>query len=135
MGGNRHAWLLALFALFSARMSYSAQTMEAKDTVIAVSEVEVPEGLSSTDEAYVRVSGMFPNTCYSWKEAEIEEVSPFERKIVALARVEQGFCLMVLVPYTQTIPLGRLRPGTYTLHFSNRKNTYLTTELAIRGNY
>lgn len=102
-----------------------------KEVSLAVSEVYVPGGFSSTTDAYVIVSGMFPNSCYSWARADVTNVSPLFHEVRAVANVSQQMCLMVLVPYTQEVKLGRLQSGDHTLRFVNSDGTYFEKSLKV----
>lgn len=106
-------------------------TPASKDVVIAVNDVYVPGGFDSTADAYVVVSGIFPNGCYKWKGSEVKDVTPFEHEITSTGAVSQGMCLMVLVPFSKDVRLGKLSAGKHTLRFLSGDGTYLEKTLAI----
>lgn len=101
------------------------------DVVLGISEVYVPGGFSSTTDAYVVVSGMFPNSCYSWKTAQVTTPHPFLHEIRSIASVAQQMCLMVMIPFQKEVNLGKLSTGSHTLRFVGGDGTYFERTLAI----
>ena len=127
----------ALTVLLSVvAMGFSAQAQNnpvptTKDVVIGISDVFVPGGFDSSADAYVVVSGMFPNGCYRWKGASLKNVSDYEHEITSSASVSQGMCLMVLVPFSKDIRLGKLATGKHTLRFIGGDGTFLEKTLSV----
>lgn len=103
-----------------------------KDVVVGVSDVFVPAGFDSDNEAYVVASGIFPNGCYQWKDAQVKNLSDFSHEVVTTARVSQGMCIQVLIPYSKDIRLGKLTAGKHTLRFLSGDGTYLEKSLVIQ---
>src|SRR3989344_3593533 len=80
-----------------------------REVTIAVHDVFVPEVIDRNSDAKVVVSGMFPNSCYRWSRAEVGNRDQMFHEIQAKAIVTiNTMCLMVLVPYTKEVNLGRL---------------------------
>lgn len=104
-----------------------------KDVTIAINEVFIPGGFDSKTDSYVVVSGIFPNGCYKWKNATINEVTKFEHEVTAMATVSQGMCLMVLVPFSKDVRLGKLDVGTHTLRFMSNDGTFIEKTLVIEN--
>ena len=102
-----------------------------KDVQVSVSDAFIPGGFDSTADAYVVVNGIFPNGCYKWKKAEVNSKDAFNHDITSTASVSQGMCLMVLVPFTKEVRLGKLDSGKHTLHFVNGDGTYLEKTLTV----
>lgn len=125
--------IIALILGSFGSVSYANQPpeMKTKDVVVSVSDVHVPGGFDTNSDVYVVESGMFPNGCYAWKEALVAHPSPFLHEIQTIATVTQGMCIMVLVPFTKEVRLGRFERGTHTLRFLNGDGTYLERKLAI----
>jgi hypothetical protein len=128
------SWL-AFVALFSQSILVFADggELESKEVVVGVSDVLVPGGFDSSTDAYVIESGVFPNGCYRWKRAEVTAVADQKNlhEIRTIASVSQGMCLMVLVPFTKEVKLGKLSPGVHTLRFVSGDGTYLERTLTI----
>lgn len=112
--------------------SFAEQTRpQTKEMIIGVSEVFVPAGFDSENEAFVVASGFFPNGCYSWSRAEVTDKNEFLHQVKAYADVTQGLCIMVMVPYTQEINLGRLKTGEHKVQFVGGDGTYLEKTLVV----
>jgi hypothetical protein len=103
-----------------------------KDVYVNASDVFVPADQTSDKDAFVVVSGMFPNSCYAMKKAEVRNDSDLEHTIKLVATVSQGMCLMVIVPFTKQISLGRLAKGEHILRFVNGDDTYFERTLTIQ---
>jgi hypothetical protein len=122
----------ALVLMASVSTTAFAQAAPAtKEVTIALSEVYVPGGFSPATDAYVIVSGMFPNSCYRWARAEVNNTGPLTHEVKSIATVSQTMCLMVLVPYTKEVNLGRLQTGDHTLRFVNGDGTYFEKTLKV----
>ncbi|MCX7675079.1 MAG: hypothetical protein N2Z70_04530 [Bdellovibrionaceae bacterium] len=106
-------------------------TETAKEVMIGISDVFVPSGFDSQSDAYVVVSGIFPNGCYRWSKAEVKHVSKTEHEVRSFATVQPGMCLMVLVPFTKEVALGTLESGTHKVKFVNGDGTWLEKNLIV----
>ena len=102
-----------------------------KDLVIGINDVYVPSGFDSGANAFVVVNGIFPNSCYRYKDAEVVHTSTTVHEIRAHATVSQGMCLMVLVPFSKEVQLGQLITGTHSLRFINGDGTYMERQLVV----
>jgi hypothetical protein len=102
-----------------------------KEIQIAINGVFVPGSFDSNTEAYVVVNGIFPNGCYKWNRAEINNVDTFNHEVVSIASVTQGMCIMVLVPFQKYVSLGKLATGEHTLKFLSNDGTYLEKNLIV----
>jgi hypothetical protein len=109
----------------------AADGPEQKDIQIGISEVFVPGGFDSTSDVFVVASGIFPNGCYRWKDADVRNVDAYTHEVKATASVVQGMCLMVLVPFSKEIRMGKFAPGKHALRFLNGDGTYLEKTLNI----
>lgn len=127
--------ILAIFLM----MTFFSINISAEDTVqpvtkevqVGISEAFVPKGFDSNSEVYVVVSGLFPNGCYMWKEALVESKGKMIHEIRAYADVTQGICVMVLVPFSKEVQLGRFEKGEHTLRFLSGDGTFLEKTLII----
>jgi hypothetical protein len=102
-----------------------------KDVVINIHDALVPERVSNQSDAKVVLSGMFPNTCYRWDRAEIKDLSSTTHIIRAHSIVTMTMCLMVLVPFSKEVNLGRLARGEHTLRFINGDETSFERTLKV----
>lgn len=87
---------------------------------VPLSSAYIPGGFDSNDRAELVVEGLFPNTCY--------RVGPYEKSmdstgkellITQMAYKYQGMCLMMLVPFSQTVQMGIMKANTYTVKDGN----------------
>lgn len=102
-----------------------------KEVQIGISDVYVPSGFDTNSDVFVVASGVFPNGCYKWKGAAVSNVDQYTHEVKSTATVSQGMCLMVLVPFTKEIRLGKYTAGSHTLRFVNGDGTYLEKTLKI----
>jgi hypothetical protein len=109
----------------------SAEAVQTKIVPIGLNNVFVPGGFGPDSEAYVIASGIYPNTCYKWDRADVANIDPLTHEVRTFAQVAQTICLMVLVPYSQEIGLGKLASGTHTLRFLGGDGTYFERTLTV----
>jgi hypothetical protein len=122
---------LFCFSLGSA-FAEPAPTPQIKKVLVTVSEAFVPSGFDSNTEAFVVASGVFPNGCYAWSEAKVNNNKDNNViEISVLADVTQGMCIMVLVPFNKEIRLGKLTSGEHTIRFINGDGTYLEKTIKV----
>jgi hypothetical protein len=107
------------------------QKPQEKEVIVGISDALVPGGFDSQTDAYVIESGVFPNGCYKWKRAEVTNPKANLLEVRTIASVSQGMCLMVLVPFTKEVKLGKLEAGTHTVRFVNGDGTYLERTLTV----
>ena len=118
-------------ALLVSATTVFAQEQQFKDVQIGISDAYIPAGFDSDADAYVVTSGVFPNGCYRWKNAEVTHTGAFSHEIKSMASVSQGMCIMVLVPFTKEVRLGKLNTGKHTLRFLNGDGTYLEKSMQV----
>lgn len=123
--------ILVASAAFVVSLSAHAEAQQYKDVQIGISDAYIPGGFDSTADAYVVANGIFPNGCYRWKTAEVKHVDNFNHEIKSMATVSQGMCIMVLVPFTKEIKIGKLNSGKHALKFLNGDGTYLEKSLQV----
>jgi hypothetical protein len=124
--------LLLIIALLPISKGFASTTSSTKEVSVNIISVDVPAGLASNTDAYVVVSGMFPNTCYQWSRAEVTSTTPLVHEISFYADLSQHvMCAMHLVPFQQEVQLGRLQSGTHTLRFINGDGTSFEQTLTI----
>jgi hypothetical protein len=122
----------ALCAILAVGAAQAGDNLPAtREVEVGVTDVFVPGGFDSEADAYVVASGIFPNGCYRWKGATVKNVDSFNHEVKSVATVSQGMCLMVLVPFTKEVRLGKLASGTHKLRFLNGDGTYLEKSLKV----
>lgn len=119
------------FLILGLMAPFIAHAETTKDVTVSINDVFVPGGFDSEADSYVVVSGLFPNGCYHWKEAKVTNTGTYSHDIQSVAAVNQGMCIMVLVPFTKEVRLGQLASGTHTLKFINGDGTYLQKTLVV----
>ena len=122
---------LALFASLAGGFSAIAGQVKTHEATINVSEAYIPGGFSTETDAYVVVSGMFQNSCYTFNRAEVTEKGQQVHEIRSFATVSEQMCLMVMVPYQHEVRLGKLSAGEHTLRFINGDNTFFERKLVV----
>lgn len=123
---------LLVFVGMVAPISFAgAETPQSKIVPIGFNNVFVPGGFGPDSDAYVIASGIYPNTCYKWDRADVANLDSMTHEVRSFAQVSQTMCLMVLVPYSQEIGLGKLASGTHTLRFLAGDGTYFERTLTV----
>lgn len=87
-----------------------------------VDKVFVPLGFDDNDNVEVVVHGNFPNTCYKIGPSKAS-VDVASRTITVDAKAYhygEALCAQVIVPFTESIPLGIVPPGEYRVIVDNR---------------
>lgn len=128
-GGNMRmlAVLIAFFGVVGV-----TQASGQKQVMITVADALVPSGFDSSTDAYVVVSGMFPNGCYRWSKAEVSAQGENIHEVRSFANVQPGMCLTVLMPFTREVRLGQLDQGNHKIRFMNGDGvTYLEKSLVV----
>lgn len=119
------------FLLLAGAATATAEEFKTKEVVASINDVYVPGGFSSDADAYVVLSGVFPNSCYRFSRGEVKHTSAVTHDVAAIADVTEGMCLMVMVPWTKDVNLGRLGRGNHTLRFRNGDGTYFERNVEV----
>jgi len=123
------ALLIAFFGIGAGVPALSEETT--KEVLISVSDAYIPSGFDSNSDAYVVVSGVFPNGCYRWSKAEVVHTAGKTHEVRSYANVQPGMCLMVLVPFTKEVQLGNLESGEHKIRFVAGDGTWLEKTITI----
>lgn len=87
---------------------------------IGARQIFIPKGFDSNDGVEVVLDGYLPSTCYKVTEPKVElELATKTVYILPQAYQTDPPCLRMLVPYTQTVHLGRLPAAGYTVALRN----------------
>ena len=108
-----------------------AKNTTSKEQLISVNDAYIPSGFDSGSDAFVVISGLFPNGCYALRDATVTHVGSALHEVRAYANVTQGMCLMVLVPFSKEVQLGKLATGDHSIHFVNGDGTYWEKHLVV----
>jgi hypothetical protein len=124
---------LALLATGAAVLSAPTQAHAAatREVTVPISDVYIPSGFDSSSDAFVVLNGVFPNTCYQWKESVVTHLTSTKHEIRSTAIVTPGMCIMVLVPFMHEAQIGKLEKGDHSLRFISGDGTYIEKHLVI----
>jgi hypothetical protein len=131
---NFETLALSLMVTMASVRGYSETSRNSvrdREVNIGVVSVFVPSGFDSRSEVKVVASGLFPNTCYRWSRAETATNDQGVVEVYTKAMVREGMCLMMLVPFTNEVGLGRLGVGEHTVRFMSGDGTYLQKKIVI----
>ena len=73
----------SVIALLVVGQAYAADEIPTKEVIVAINDAFIPAGFDSTTDAYVVVSGIFPNGCYKWKEADVKHTGTLTHEITS----------------------------------------------------
>lgn len=123
--------LMSSLLVIGVSAQVSAAPAVEKEIQIGINDVYVPGGFDSNSSAFVVANGIFPNSCYRWNRSEVKHLGTFTHEVKSFASVSQGMCLMVMIPFTKEVSLGKFDSGKHTLRFVNGDGTYLEKTMAI----
>jgi hypothetical protein len=125
--------ILALALALSAVPQGFAAEGDTREQVVSISDAYIPSGFDSSSDAFVVISGIFPNSCYRLRDAKVDHIGPGLHEVRAYGLVQEGLCLMVLVPFNKEVQLGRLNPGEHAIRFVNGDGTYWEKKLTVEN--
>jgi len=123
--------IAAILFMSLAVQAKDQQQAPEKEVAVGINGVFVPGNFDSGSDAFVVVSGIFQNGCYRWSRAEVKNKDSFHHEITSIAKVTQGMCLMVLIPFQKDVQLGKLESGKHQLIFQNGDGTYIEKTLVV----
>jgi hypothetical protein len=134
--------LMSLFLLItlSGAFAWSAPTSPeevsstsptSREVVINITGAYIPGGFDSNSDTFVVVNGIFPNSCYKWERADVTNPGNNIHEVRSIAAVSQGMCLMMLVPFTREVHIGKLPSGNHKIRFIGGDGTYLEKDLVV----
>jgi hypothetical protein len=127
--------ILSAFALISiaAPFAHADEQGKTREQMISINDAYIPSGFDSSSDAFVVVNGIFPNSCYRFSEAKVTHVGPALHEVRSYATVTEGLCLMVLVPFSKEVQLGKLSVGEHAIRFISGDGTYWDKNLTIEN--
>lgn len=124
--------VIVLLGLISSLAGLQAQAQEAKKAKeqlvrVSISKAYIPQGFDNNDITKVVIEGYFPNTCYRIKKQESGDIKiNSEDKTIEItqrAYLYEGNCLMMMVPYSEIVEVGKLESvGDYKISDALSKN-------------
>lgn len=103
------------------------------EVLVDIDDAIVPSEVDKSSEAYVAISGQFPNSCYKYDRAHVATVQQMVHEVRSVAGVVANLeCLMVIVPYTHEVSLGHLPSGVHLIRFVNPDGSYFERQLVVR---
>lgn len=121
----------AAIALSSTIAQAEVELPKATERAANISTALIPSGFDNREPVAI-LGGLFPNSCYSWVRADVKQKDTFTHEVQAIARVQSGMCLMVMIPYSQEVELGEFAPGQHTVRFLNGDGTYIEKSIEVR---
>ncbi|MFN7905884.1 MAG: hypothetical protein ACK5P5_11945 [Pseudobdellovibrionaceae bacterium] len=129
--GLLNASILAAVAALGLHTAVQAEEIQPREVTAIVSETFVPNGFDSNTDAYVVVSGLFPNGCYRWKRADVDHVAATTHEVRVIATVRPGVCPRMLIPFSEEVKLGTLSAGAHNIKIVNGDGTYFEKKMKI----
>ena len=102
-----------------------------REVVVSINDAFIPSGFDTASDAFVVINGLFPNGCYRFRDTAVTHNSVLVHEVRAMATVSEGMCLMVLVPYSKEVQLGKLAAGEHAIRFMNGDGTYWEKRLTV----
>lgn len=86
-----------------------------------VEKLFVPMGFDDNDNTEIVVHGHFMNSCYKTGPSEfsVDESKKLIRVMPQSYEYSNAICAQVVIPFIQTVKLGMLTAGTYTVEIGN----------------
>jgi hypothetical protein len=122
---------LLFLIIFATPFNSEAVQGQNREVIVGINDAFIPGGFDIYSDTYVVASGIFPNGCYRWSRSDIKHVDQFNHEIRSIANVQQGMCIMVLVPFSKEVKLGKFSAGKHTLKFVNGDGTYLEKTMVV----
>jgi hypothetical protein len=104
-----------------------------REQLVAISDAFIPSGFDSDSDAFVVVNGLFPNGCYRFRDTKVDHVGPALHEVRAYAQVSEGLCLMVLVPFSKEVQLGKLSAGDHAIRFMSSDGTFWEKRMSVEN--
>lgn len=120
-----NAWtLVGSFGFVLSGLGLGAGLANAQATVVTapVDQVFVPFGFDDNDDVEIVLHGHFPSTCF--KVGPVEAAVDAERGLISIKswayEYQSDACAQARVSFTQTVKVGHVAPGNYTIKVVDR---------------
>ena len=134
---KRSQWILSAVVATAGSLSaltpaYAVPAVRSPGSEVSVniSTAVLPSGYDPSEPLAI-ISGMFSNSCYRCNRASVSNVTETLHEVRAIANVQMGMCLMVLIPFSEEVHFGKLSRGTHTLRFMNGDGTYQEKQVVV----
>lgn len=109
----------SLALLVFATLAFSGPLRADTEPIITnwnVDQAFVPVGFDDNDKVQITVEGTFPSTCYKVGPYDVR-TDEESRTMFLYQRAYKygGTCLRMIVPFAQTMDIGMVKPGDYSL--------------------
>ncbi len=101
---------------------------------VPIEELFVPGGFDDNDLSEVVVKGSLPNSCWTVSSAESKydaESKTYHLYVISFVK-ENEICLPVTSTFVETVKLGNLKAGAYTLQVKKPSDEFLTKTLNVK---
>jgi len=125
--------IIALLTVTWACVSFSAEGP--KEVHWGLEKAYVPVGYDDNDRIQVTVQGRFDSTCLKVGAYRLEVDQKMKQlKVDQLAYRYQGICLQMQVPFSQTLDVGLLDSGDWSIVDANNNQTIGHLSVGIAKN-
>ena len=128
---NLKVLFIAVLTVFCAATAVGEESYTEKEIGLGVIDAYIPASQRADRDAHIVVNGLFPNSCYSFSGADVTHIDDFTHKIRTVVKVRSGVCSRVLKPFTEQIPLGKLKRGEHKITLVADDDTYFEKILLI----
>jgi hypothetical protein len=123
---ERKMLYLLVATIFLGQPARALEPIAPLTVEVAPQDIFLPVGFDGNDNTQIVVAGEFPNTCYQSGKL-IAEVKGNRISLRQEARLHTScWCAPIAVPYSQTVDLGILPIGNYTVQSAGLKAGVLT---------
>lgn len=123
--------ILVGFVVMTGLTAFAGDIPADKEVVVGLNDAYVPGGFDTGSDTYVVSNGVFANGCYRYKRSDVTHKDEFTHEIRTIASVSQGMCLMVLVPFTKEVRLGKFAAGKHALRFVDGNGNYFEKTMTV----
>jgi hypothetical protein len=113
-----------------AGVAVQAEEAKTRSSAVNISTAIIPSGFDNSEPVAI-VSGLFPNSCYKWEKTEVTHVDALTHEVKSFAQIRDGYCLMVMLPFSEEVALGKFETGTHKIKFVNADGSYIEKTLDV----
>ncbi len=125
--------IVALFAFGTVANATMTNTLEEKEIIASINDALLPTTVEANTEVSTVLSGLFPNGCYRYKQSSVKHDHANKvHEVQTTALVSQGMCIMVLVPFTKEVALGKFEAGAHRVRYMNGDGTYMEKRVVAK---